>query len=175
MKTYEAKATRICTTNADILERIAPDVFDNPIEPESLARFLVPVAYSCKLRGFCPSCGAKRQAETVSHLTDNVLPKAPFLQWVTTFPYQLRFWIVSAELARERTNRSLTNDVHKIVSKEIMSFYERRAEDLGITDPKHGGSTGGKREFRIISPITDTASAQTAGDAFVKPPSFATK
>ena len=26
----------------------------------------VTVAYSCKLRGFCPSCGAKRQAETVS-------------------------------------------------------------------------------------------------------------
>ena len=93
----------------------------------------VPVAYSCKLRGFCPSCGAKRQAETVSHLIDNVLPKAPFRQWVTTFPYQLRFWMA--------TNRSLTNDVHKIVSKELMAFYERQAEDLGITDPKHGGST----------------------------------
>ena len=93
----------------------------------------VPVAYSCKLRGFCPSCGAKRQAETVSHLIDNVLPKAPFRQWVTTFPYQLRFWMA--------TNRSLTNDVHKIVSKELMAFYERQAEDLGIKDPKHGGST----------------------------------
>ena len=93
----------------------------------------VPVAYSCKLRGFCPSCGAKRQAETVSHLVDNVLPKAPFRQWVTTFPYQLRFWMA--------TNRSLTNAVHKIVSKEIMAFYERQAEDRGIKNALHGGST----------------------------------
>ena len=93
----------------------------------------VPVAYSCKLRGFCPSCGAKRQAETVSHLIDNVLPKAPFRQWVTTFPYQLRFWMA--------TNRNLTNAVHKIVSKELMAFYERQAKELGIKDARHGGST----------------------------------
>ncbi len=93
----------------------------------------LPVAYSCKFRGFCPSCGAKRQAETVSHLMDNVLPKAPFRQWVTTFPYQLRFWMA--------TNRGLTNAVHKIVSKEIMAFYERQAQDRGIDAALHGGST----------------------------------
>ena len=29
----------------------------------------------------------------------------------------------------------------QIVSKELMAFYERQAEDLGITDPRHGGST----------------------------------
>jgi hypothetical protein len=69
----------------------------------------------------------------VSHLIDNVLPKAPFRQWVTTFPYQLRFWLA--------TNRKLTNAIHKIVSKEIMAFYERQAEELGISDARHGGST----------------------------------
>ena len=38
---------------------------------------LLPVAYSCKKRGFCPSCGAKRMAETTAHLIDNVLPHVP--------------------------------------------------------------------------------------------------
>ena len=32
------------------------------------------VAFSCKRRGFCPSCGARRMVETAAHLVDNVLP-----------------------------------------------------------------------------------------------------
>lgn len=39
------------------------------------------------------------------------------------------------------TNRKLTNAVHRIVSKEIMAFYERQAEDRGIENALHGGST----------------------------------
>jgi hypothetical protein len=30
------------------------------------------VAFSCKCRGFCPSCGARRMAETAAHLVDLV-------------------------------------------------------------------------------------------------------
>jgi hypothetical protein len=30
------------------------------------------VAFSCKRRGFCPSCGARRMAETAAHLVDRV-------------------------------------------------------------------------------------------------------
>lgn len=47
----------------------------------------LPVAFSCKRRGFCPSCCAKRMSEISTHLVDNVLPHAPYRQWVTTFPY----------------------------------------------------------------------------------------
>ena len=32
------------------------------------------VAFSCKKRGFCPSCGGKRMTEAAAHLTDNVFP-----------------------------------------------------------------------------------------------------
>jgi hypothetical protein len=33
------------------------------------------VAFSCKRRGFCPSCGARRMAETAALLADEVLPR----------------------------------------------------------------------------------------------------
>ena len=32
------------------------------------------VAFSCKRRGFCPSCGARRIAESAALLVDDVLP-----------------------------------------------------------------------------------------------------
>ena len=49
------------------------------------------VAFSCKRRGFCPSCGARRMIESAAHLVDHVLPEQPIRQWVLTFPYPLRF------------------------------------------------------------------------------------
>ena len=33
------------------------------------------VTFSCKKRGFCPSCGARRMAETAALLADEVLPE----------------------------------------------------------------------------------------------------
>ena len=48
------------------------------------------VAYSCKRRGFCPSCGGRRMSESAMHLVDEVLPVKPLRQWVTSFPIQIR-------------------------------------------------------------------------------------
>jgi len=48
------------------------------------------VAFSCKRRGFCPSCGAPRMIETSAHLVDNVFPEVPVRQWVLSFPWPLR-------------------------------------------------------------------------------------
>jgi hypothetical protein len=42
------------------------------------------VAFSCKRRGWCPSCASRRMAESGAHLVDNVLPKAP--HWSTRGP-----------------------------------------------------------------------------------------
>jgi ribosomal protein S27E len=53
------------------------------------------VAFSCKRRGFCPSCGARRMAESAALLVDEVLPEQPMRQWVLSFPYQLRFLFAS--------------------------------------------------------------------------------
>ena len=53
------------------------------------------VAFSCKCRGFCPSCGARRMAESAALLVDEVLPEQPMRQWVLSFPYPLRFLFAS--------------------------------------------------------------------------------
>ncbi|MBK6599319.1 MAG: transposase zinc-binding domain-containing protein [Proteobacteria bacterium] len=56
------------------------------------------VAFNCKKRGFCPSLGGRRMAETVALLADEVLPERPLSQWVLSLPFTLRFL-----LATERT------------------------------------------------------------------------
>ena len=48
------------------------------------------VAFSCKRRGLCPSCGVRRMVETAAHLVDHVIPRAPVRQWVLSFPIPLR-------------------------------------------------------------------------------------
>ena len=49
------------------------------------------VAFSCKRRGFCPSCGARRMVESAALLIDEVFPARPIRQWVLTVPFPLRF------------------------------------------------------------------------------------
>lgn len=49
------------------------------------------VAFSCKKRGFCPSCGARRMADNAALLIDHILPPVDMRQWVISFPFQLRF------------------------------------------------------------------------------------
>lgn len=46
--------------------------------------------FSCRRRGFCPSCGVRRMVETAAHLVDNELARVPLRQWVVTFPWPLR-------------------------------------------------------------------------------------
>jgi hypothetical protein len=48
------------------------------------------VAFSCKRRGFCPSCGARRMSQTAAHLVDHVIPHVPVRQWVLSLPIPLR-------------------------------------------------------------------------------------
>ena len=40
------------------------------------------LTFSCKRRGFCPSCGARRLSQTAAHLVDHVIPHVPVRQWV---------------------------------------------------------------------------------------------
>jgi len=53
------------------------------------------VAFSCKKRGFCPSCGARRMADSAALLVDEVLPHQPMRQWVLSVPVPLRFLFAS--------------------------------------------------------------------------------
>ena len=53
------------------------------------------VAFSCKRRGFCASCGARRMTETAALLVVEVLPDVALRQWVISFPFALRFLVAT--------------------------------------------------------------------------------
>ncbi|XYI04161.1 transposase zinc-binding domain-containing protein [Sorangium sp. So ce1128] len=48
------------------------------------------VACSCKCRGACPSCSARRMCDSAAHLVEHVLPDVPVRQWVLTAPPEVR-------------------------------------------------------------------------------------
>ena len=56
------------------------------------------VAFSCKGRGFCPSCGGRRMAETAAHLVGRVLPDVSVRQWCRKKPDRVLGYILGTEL-----------------------------------------------------------------------------
>jgi hypothetical protein len=52
------------------------------------------VAFSCKGRGVCPSCNAKRAQVTAVHLVERVLPHVPYRQWTLSFPHRVRWGLL---------------------------------------------------------------------------------
>lgn len=80
------------------------------------------VAFSCKGRGFCPSCGGRRMADTAAHLVERVLPEVPIRQWVFTLPYPLRMpcaW-----------NAKLTSAVLRAFLRALFAEQRRRAKQV---------------------------------------------
>ena len=51
------------------------------------------IAFSCKGRGVCPSCNARRMAEVAAHLVEHVFPVLPVRQWVLSIPKRLRYFL----------------------------------------------------------------------------------
>ena len=86
------------------------------------------VAFSCKVRGLCPSCDGRRMTEEAAHLVDQVLPVAPYRQWVFTFPFWLRYVMA--------WNISLRDAIQRIVTNCTEQFYLRRS---GLKHAKCGG------------------------------------
>ena len=81
------------------------------------------VAFSCKRRGFYPSCGAKRMAESSAHLLDEVFPHKPLRQWVLSFPFPLRFLLAK--------DPKLIGDVLAVVNRALSTNLIKKA-DLGL-------------------------------------------
>ncbi|NDY96268.1 transposase zinc-binding domain-containing protein, partial [Wenzhouxiangella limi] len=99
------------------------------------------LAFSCKRRGFCPSCGARRMADGAAWLVDQVLPERPIRQrrrerphvfreahavrersrraWVLSLPYPLRFLLA--------THPALMGRVLGIVYRVIAGHLIRQA------------------------------------------------
>jgi hypothetical protein len=82
------------------------------------------VPFSCKGRGFCPSCGGRRMTEHAGQLVETVLPRVPVRQWVLTLPYRLRY--------RLAWDHGLTRAVLSVYARVLQDFYVRSAHGLGI-------------------------------------------
>jgi hypothetical protein len=88
------------------------------------------VAYSCKCRGSCPSCSARRMCDVASNLVAHVLPDVPVRQWVLTVPHEVRQVLALRPEALTAQNR--------IFVEEVARWQREQAAAGGIA----GGETG---------------------------------
>ena len=75
------------------------------------------VAFSCKRRGFCPSCGARRMAQTAAHLVDRVIPNVPVRQWVLSLPIPLRLLLA----AQPKLVTPVLQVVHRVITRFLLN------------------------------------------------------
>jgi Transposase zinc-binding domain len=90
------------------------------------------LAFSCKRRGFCPSCGAKRMSETAAYLVDHVIPSVPVRQWVLSLPIALRVLLAAQP--------NLVTTVLQVVQCKIMRYLLRQT-NLNSTEAQGGSVT----------------------------------
>ncbi|MBI3782975.1 MAG: transposase [Deltaproteobacteria bacterium] len=95
------------------------------------------VAFSCKGRGFCPSCCGRRMAELAAHLVDGVLGGLPVRQWVLTLPYRLRYALA--------WDHRLCRAVLAVFVRAVLGFERRRAAQRGIRGGVGGAVTAIQR------------------------------
>jgi hypothetical protein len=96
------------------------------------------VPFSCKGRGFCPSCGGRRMAERAAHLVDHVLPPdVPVRQWVLSVPHRLRY--------RLAYDHRLCRTVLGVFVRALRSAYRRQARRQGLASGETGMVTSVQR------------------------------
>jgi hypothetical protein len=88
------------------------------------------VAFSCKGRGFCPSCGGRRMAERAAHLVDAVFPDVPVRQWVLSLPYRVRYQLA--------WDHDLCRAVVGVTMRAVLGWLRDRARLDGVQDGRGG-------------------------------------
>jgi hypothetical protein len=77
------------------------------------------VPFSCKGRGFCPSCIGRRMAERAARWVDELVPVVPVRQWVLTVPWAHRW-----QLAR---HPDLLRQVDQVLVRAVSRWLSERA------------------------------------------------
>ena len=83
------------------------------------------LAFSCKRRGFCPSCGARRMSQTAAHLVDHVIPHVPVRQWVLSLPIPLRVLLA----AQPELVTPVLQVVHRVITRHLLGQAGLKAEE----------------------------------------------
>ncbi len=91
------------------------------------------VPFSCKGRGFCPSCGGRRMTERAARLVDGVLPQVPVRQWVLSLPHRLRYLLA--------WDHRLCRAVLGVFIRALLDFYHRQGRRAGVGDGQTGTLT----------------------------------
>jgi len=88
------------------------------------------VAFSCKGRGFCASCGGRRMTERAAHLVDHVFPDVPVRQWVLSLPPRIRYLLA--------WHHDLCKALVGVLFREVNRHLRDRARARGLVDPRGG-------------------------------------
>ncbi|MDP3238304.1 MAG: transposase zinc-binding domain-containing protein [Myxococcales bacterium] len=89
------------------------------------------VAFSCKGRGWCPSCTNRRAVETGLRLAA-LLPHVGHRQWTLSLPFTLRFQVVKKPQLLKRLEVRLV--------RAVWRWQRREARRQGVTAPLRGGA-----------------------------------
>ena len=81
------------------------------------------IGFSCKKRGFCGSCLARRMSETSSRLVDSLIPHIPTRQWVLSVPAPLRYLIAY--------DNNALNAVLSIFMGVLFSYLRKKGKRYG--------------------------------------------
>lgn len=88
------------------------------------------VAFSCKGRALCPSCGGRRMAERAAHLVDHVIPDVHVRQWVLSLPYRVRY--------RLAWDHDLCRRVTAVFLRAVFRLLQDHARAVGLEQPQGG-------------------------------------
>jgi hypothetical protein len=88
------------------------------------------VAFSCKGRALCPSCGGRRMTERAAHLVDHVFPDVPVRQWVLSLPYRLRYQLA--------WDHELCRAVVGVFLRAVLGSLRAGARHDGVADGRGG-------------------------------------
>ena len=105
------------------------------------AEILVP--FTCKGRGFCPSCCGRRMAERSMHLVDSVLGGLPIRQWVLTCPWRLRYAMA--------WDQRLCRAVLAVFVRAVLGLQRRRARRRGFRGGVGGAVTAIQRSGAALN------------------------
>ncbi|WP_434047919.1 MULTISPECIES: transposase [Sorangium] len=90
------------------------------------------VTFSCKGRGFCPSCLGRRMCATAANLIEDVLPEVAHRPWGVTSPFPWR--------RRLAQDGALFGVLTRIFVESVERFYEERAARRGACGAVKSGA-----------------------------------